>query len=363
MDARTVGVEEEFLLVDAVSGQPRAIAAAVLRLDDAPPAQEMDAELQLQQIETGTEPCSSTDQLYAQIRAARIRASDAAREMGAEIAAIGTSPLPVEAELSPSVRYRRLAQRFGLTAREQLTCGCHVHVAIASDDEGVAVLDRIRPWLAPLLALSANSPFWQGNDSQYASYRSQVWSRWPSAGPTELFGSAMAYHEAVADMIATDTVLDSAMVYFDARLAQRFPTVEIRVADVCLHAQDAVLLAALVRGLVETAAREWAADRAAHSVRVELLKLASWRASRYGVSGELLDALTGLPAPAETVLMQVLAHVREALEDSGDYDDAHRMLRELLERGNGADLQHAAEARTGRLCDVVADAARRTRES
>jgi carboxylate-amine ligase len=363
MEPRTIGVEEEFLLVDSTNGQPRAIAAAVLRLDDAPPAQEMEAELQLQQIETGTQPCASIGQLYEEIRAARTRASDGARDMGAEIAALGTSPLPVKAELSPSDRFSRLAERFGLTAREQLTCGCHVHVAVTSDEEAIGVLDRIRPWLAPLLALSANSPFWQGEDSRYASFRSQVWSRWPSAGPTELFGSAKAYHDAVEDMVATRTVLDPAMVYFDARLAQRYPTVEIRVPDVCLHAEDAVLLAALVRGLVETAAREWAADVPAHPARLELLKLATWQAGRYGLGGQLLDPLTSLPTAADAVLTQLLGHVRESLEDSGDLGEVERMLRELLARGNGASLQQAARARSGNLCEVVADAVRRTRRS
>src|ERR1700712_3420818 len=100
MDPRTVGVEEEFLLVDPSNGRPRAIAAAILEIDDAPPADEMEAELQLQQIETGTRPCTSAGELFEQVRSARLRASDAARSVGAEIAAMGTSPLPVEAEMS-----------------------------------------------------------------------------------------------------------------------------------------------------------------------------------------------------------------------------------------------------------------------
>ena len=130
-----------------------------------------------------------------------------------------------------------------------------MHVGVASDAEGVAVLDRIGPWLAPLLALSANSPYWMGDDSGYASFRSQVWSRWPTAGPTRLFGTPEAYHAAVQGLVATGTILDQGMVYFDARLSARYPTVEIRVADVCLSADTATLLAALARGLVETAAR------------------------------------------------------------------------------------------------------------
>jgi carboxylate-amine ligase len=363
MDLRTVGLEEEFLLVDSTSGRARAIATAVLDLDDAEPADEMEEELQSQQIETGTRPCTSTDELLEQVRSARRRASDAARSMGAEIAAVGTSPLPVEAEMSDSDRFDRIAQRFRLTARDQLTCGCHVHVGVTSDDEGVAVLDRIRPWLPTVLAITANSPFWQGEDSGYASYRNQVWSRWPSAGPTELFGSARAYHDTIQDMISTRTVLDSGMVYFDARLAQRYPTVEIRVADVCLHGQDAVLLAALVRALVETAARDWAAGRSPQPVRIELLKLAAWRAARFGLTGELLDPRTMRPTPAHTVIRQLLAHVRDVLEDGDEYPRVNQMVKDLFERGNGAQLQRSTHSHTGSLTDVVADVVRRTRVS
>ncbi len=110
-----------------------------------------------------------------------------------------------------------------------------------------------------LLALSSNSPFWQGADSGYASYRTQVWYRWPTAGPTEPFGDAAGYDRATARLLATGVPLDAGQFYFDARISATHPTVEVRVADVCLLARDAVLLAALTRGLVETAARE-AAD-------------------------------------------------------------------------------------------------------
>jgi len=124
------------------------------------------------------------------LRRCRSLAAEVAGRAGARIAALGTSPAPVLPQLVREGRYLEMARAFGLTAHEQLTCGCHVHVEISSADEGVAVLDRIRPWLPVLLALSANSPFWQGRDSEYASFRYQAWGRWPSAGPTEAFGTA-----------------------------------------------------------------------------------------------------------------------------------------------------------------------------
>ena len=149
-----------------------------------------------------------------------------------------------------------MAEQFGLTQAEQLACGCHVHVSVESPEEGVAVLDRIRVWLPVLTALSANSPYWQGEDTRYASFRSQAWGRWPSAGPIEVQGSVQRYRAMVSTLVGTGVLLDEAMAYFDARLSARYPTVEIRVADVCLRAEDAVLVAALCRGLVDTAAEE-----------------------------------------------------------------------------------------------------------
>jgi carboxylate-amine ligase len=351
-----MGVEEEFLLVDPDSGRPRPLAWAALEATEQPADDQIEDEMQLQQLETGTEPCQSLDELDKQLRACRGRAADSALAAGARLAALATSPLAVTGLPTPEARYQRIVRRFGLLAEDELTCGCHIHIGIESDEEGVAVIDRIRPWLAPLLALSANSPYWQGRDSSYASYRSQVWSRWPSAGPTELFGDPERYRQVIQAMTASDTVVDSDMVYFDARLSEHYPTVEIRVADVCLYAEDAGLLAVLSRALVETEARAWRAGRAMIPVRTELLRLAKWRAGRSGMAGELVDPGTGRPAPAASVLRGLYAHVRSALVDAGDDEAVSARLDLIARRGTGADAQRTAYRESGRLQDVVSDA-------
>ena len=253
-----------------------------------------------------------------------------------------------------------LAEHFGLTARESLTCGCHVHVSVESDDEAIGVIDRIRIWLPVLLALSANSPFWQGEDSDYASFRSQVWSRWPTGGPPEVFGTGAAFREHVRTMLATGVALDEAMVYADARPSHHLPTVEVRVSDVCADVRDTVLLAALSRGLVETAAREWDSGTPAPEVSSGLLRLATWRAGRSGVEGELLDPDGLLPRPARAVIDALLEHVGDALRDAGDEALVDEGVRRVLADGNGAMLQRAAYARTGQVTDVVAELARAT---
>lgn len=365
---RTVGVEEELILVDAWTGHPRAVAAQVLqvaaehgevRYDDLEHGA-MVHELQQEQLETYTPPEADIERLAADLRSWRSLSACRAAEVGARVIASGTSPIPATPQLVPTTRYAQMAERFGLTTREQLVCGCHVHVAVGSLDEAVGVLDRIRVWLPPLLALTTNSPFWAGADSGYASYRSQVQQRWPTAGPPELFGSLAAYDRHVADVLASGVPLDAAMIYTDARPSHHYSTVEIRVADVCADVDDTVLLAALCRGLVETAAREYADGEPAPPVSTSLLRLADWQASRYGLTEQLLDPRTSRPRPAREVVDALLEHVAPALCDSGDEPLVAKAVQRVLSTGTGASRQRAVMAESGRLEDVVSYLVRAT---
>ncbi|HEU5158806.1 MAG TPA: glutamate--cysteine ligase [Streptosporangiaceae bacterium] len=356
MAVRNFGVEEELLLVAEDSGAPLALADAVISQGSGDSRESGDApesELKRQQVEMATAPCATPEELAAELRTRRQAAATAARRTGAAVAALATSPLAAPPEVMPDARYQWMSREYALTAEEQLTCGCHVHVSVGSEQEGVAVLDRIRPWLPTLLALTANSPFWHGRDSGYASYRHQMWGRWPSSGPTEVFGTPEAYHDTVRDMVGSGVLLDEGMVYFDARLSRRYPTVEIRIADICLLADDAVLLALLVRGLVETAAGAWRAGEPPPAVRTELLRLASWRASRSGLDGDLIHPVAVRPAAADVVVAALLDHLAPALTATGDLGTATTMLDRLSRRGNGAALQRRVHAETGDLADVV----------
>ena len=371
---RTLGVEEEMLLVDVRNGRPRSVSGQVLM--HATPAAPSDhagpegsgvgaqgaveGEFQQQQIETHTPPVADLDTLRTEVRRWRAEAVAAARRTGSNVAALATSPLPVRPVTSRTRRYLWLEDRYQLTAREHLVCGCHVHVSVESDEEGVGVLDRIRVWLPALLALSANSPFWNGQDSGFASYRSQALAKLPSWGPTDVLGSPAAYHRLVGDMVRSTVILDEGMVYFDARLAKRYPTVEVRAADVCFTVEEAVVVAALCRGLVETAAQEWAAGERAPDVPTQMLRFATWQAGREGLEGRLLDWRTGLPAPCWSVLEGLLDHVGPALEEAGDLVVVKEGLARVREEGNGAMRQRAMFAHTGQLVDVVAESVRQT---
>ncbi|HEV7212172.1 MAG TPA: glutamate--cysteine ligase [Blastococcus sp.] len=363
---RTLGVEEELLVVDD-AGTPVALGPDALEVaarrgegasveqhdsDDDPDGAHLMPELKAQQLELGTPVCTTLDDVARELRHWRGRADAAAASVGARVAALATSPLAVEPIPTDGERYHRMHEEFGLTARELLTCGCHVHVSVEDDDEGVAVLNRIRVWLPVLTALSSNSPFWH-EDTGYASFRSQAWHRWPSAGPNELFADAADYHRLLDEVLATDTVLDTGMVYFDARLSANWPTVEVRCADVLLRVEDAVTVAGLVRGLVETAARDARAGTLVPDVRSEVLRVAAWRAGRSGVGGALVHPHTGRPASAAEVVGALLEHVGPALDDAGDRARVADGVAALLGRGTGADLQRRLHRETGDLRAVV----------
>ncbi|MFD5888072.1 glutamate--cysteine ligase [Streptomyces sp. NPDC060334] len=370
---RSVGVEEELLLVDATSGVPLALSGHVLEAADRSAGQRpkddweqghtFERELAKEQVEFATKPVTDMGDLAREIGRWRREAARHAEGVGAVVAALGTSPLPVEPSLNTGRRYQWVAEQFGLTAQEQLTCGCHIHVSVESDEEGVAVLDRMRPWLAVLTALSANSPFWQGQDTGYGSYRSRVWNRLPSAGPVDLFGSADGYRRQVRAMVDSGVLHDEGMIWFDARLSAAYPTVEVRAADVCLDGSTPVLLAALVRGLVETAARSWRAGEPPAPVSTSLLRLAAWQAGRSGLEGFLLHPETMRQTSPEEAVDALYRHVREALLDHGDDALVSEGLEVLLREGNGARVQRELLRAGGDLAAVVTRCAEITVET
>jgi carboxylate-amine ligase len=254
------------------------------------------------------------------------------------------------------VRYLKMRERFGITAAEQLSNGFHVHVGIESREEGVGILDRIRVWSPVLLALSANSPFWQGSDTGYASYRHQVWSRWPTTGPTDLFGSAEAYEHHRAALLSTQVPLDAGMLYFDARLCEHHPTVEVRVADVCLDAIHVSVIATIIRALVETAARAWTKGEPAAPVPASLIRTWFWQASQCGIEAKLIDPAAGAPAPAGDVVARLLETIGPVLAEYGELSAVETVITQILREGTGARRQRNAYATRGVLADVVADA-------
>lgn len=325
---------------------------------------EIDQELFLQQVEIQSAAHRSMPDVIDDLRRARRTAASAAESVGARLAAM---PTPVLADqdgvVTAKARYERMMSRFGAVGHNALVCGMHVHVDIVDDKEGVAVLDRLRPWLPIVLALSANSPYDLGVDTAFASWRSQLWEAWPTAGAVEPFGDAAGYHRAVDSMVASGAAIDEAMIYFDARLSRSFPTVEVRVADVCTDLPDAAVIAAIVRALVESCAMAWRDDQPVDPWRVDLLRAARWRARQDGLNDSLVHPLTRQLVPCDEAVDALAGFIGPALDGSGDTTLVEDGLSRLLRHGNGATHQRRVAGPRLDLTSVVDDVLERTHAS
>ncbi len=364
-----VGVEEELLLVDPESGELANAAGAVLHehrseRGDAPapsPSRDLEGELLRHMVETHTDPSEDLAEVGRQLREARRTAITAAEESGVAVAAVATAPLgSASPAVSANPRYERIVQEFGDTGRGAGTLGMHVHVDVSDDEEGVRVIDGLRPWLPLLTALTSNSPYASGRDTGYASWRQQVWTRWPTAGTAEPYGSVAEYRRVRDSLIRVGAALDDGMLYYDARLSAAYPTVEIRVADTCTEVDDALLAAALARALVETVAAQ---PDPGEPVRSDLLRAAWWRAARYGLTGDLVHPGSWDLVPAAEALRALTRAVGPALEAAGDTGLVDDGLARLATRGTGARRQRQAFERSGDLRDVVADLVTRTADA
>lgn len=349
----TFGVEEEFLVVDK-SGHLSFRGAELGRASVCAEG-EIQQELARCQVETATDVCSNLEEVLTQLTGLRDQLMSQAHDRDVRLVPSGT---PILAEvtspgITPDTRYRRIAYHFGPIMSTGNTCGCHVHVVIPDRGTGVHVSNHLRPWLPVLLALTANSPFCDGEDTAYSSWRHVLWSRWPSAGPPPLFDSLDHYESSIAALLRAEAMLDRAMVYWDIRLSEQHPTLEFRRCDVSATVEEAALVAVLVRGLVARALQDIDDGRQASALPYEVLRADLWRAARDGFGGSCLDPVSGELGPVQEQVRRLVDHIRPALRENNDADFVDEQLAVLRERGGGAQRQRAAYAERDRLEHVV----------
>ncbi|WP_229715630.1 carboxylate--amine ligase/circularly permuted type 2 ATP-grasp protein [Mangrovihabitans endophyticus] len=348
-----LGVEEELHVVDLKTRELVPRAPDVLdRLD----GRHFSAELHRSVVETNTTVAPTLDGLREAIVALRREAIGVAESLGLGLIAAGTVPL-VDLDtlpVTPTSRYRRMLDDYQLLVREQLICGTQVHVGVPDRDEAVAVAQRVAPSLPVLLALSASSPYWMGEDSGYASTRSLIWLRWPTAGDSGRLTSAADYDALVEELLASGTITDPKMVYFDVRPSAHLPTVELRVTDSCPDVDTVVLLAGLFRALALRARQEHRAGEPVRRTPPPLHRAAMWRAARSGLEGDLLDLpRSPVPVPAAVAVERLIGDLRPQLEELGDWEQVFDLSVHALSRGSSAARQRRAMVRRGRLSDVV----------
>lgn len=351
----TIGVEEEYQIVHPKTRELHSRATRILVAAQEAIGANVTPELYLSQIEIGTHVCRNLAEVRAEVVRLRREVITAAENAGNRIAAAGTHPFSdwKDQELTPKARYIGIAQEYQHLAREQLIFGCHVHVGINDREAAIQVMNRLRPWLAPLLALTANSPFWMGMDTGYASFRTEIWRRWPMSGTPHVFASRAEYDAVVEMLVATESIEDGTKIYWDARPSARFETLELRVADVCMTVDEAVMTAGLARALVHTCYMEAMRDQPINHARAEILRAAKWRAARYGLDADLIDVEAGRAVPAPQMIEKFLSYLRPSLEEHGEWAEVSALVHETLRHGTGASRQRAAYTQTGGLEGVV----------
>ncbi|MEU9309688.1 glutamate--cysteine ligase [Streptomyces sp. NPDC048256] len=331
-----IGVEEEFHVLEVESGLLVPRADSLLRRL---PRRTFTTELHQSTVESNSEVHTSLDDLYADLAATRRQLDAAASSLGLAAVAAGAAPLAPAAAAHPTAgaRYRRMVEDYRTVADEQLICGAQVHVDVPDRDTAVRVMCAVSGWLPVLLALSASSPFWQGADTGYASWRTMLWQRWPTAGPVGCFASADEYDATVRDLVGSGIISDAGMIYYDVRPSAHLQTLELRICDSCPRAETVVLVAGLFRALV-TEARERLGTGGAPGCdgRHEWLRGASWRAARSGLEGGLVDPGTHHEAPAGEVVRTLLTRLRPALEADGDWETVRSLAEEALAAGSAA---------------------------
>ncbi|MGH8909050.1 MAG: carboxylate-amine ligase [Egibacteraceae bacterium] len=349
----TIGVEEEFHVIDPVTRRLTPGAGLILARREWDGR--VDAELQRSTVETRTAVCRTLGELRSQLMGLRHEVIDAAVEVGRSVVAAGMAPMldVAEQRITATARFALMADDYQIVAREQLICGCQTHVGIQDDELAIQIMNRARPWLPALLALSASSPYWSGADTGYASYRYEQWRRWPTSGIPQRYESRAAYAAVVETLIDSGAIADAGMLYWDLRPSDKHGTLEFRIADACPTLDDVVLQAALARGIVRTCHQEVMREQPPPSISWELLTSASWQAARFGLTATLIDVQAGRPLPAADRIRQLLAYVRPALEEEGDWDETLALAEEVLRRGTSSQRQREVFARRGRMEDVV----------
>jgi glutamate---cysteine ligase / carboxylate-amine ligase len=351
----TIGVEEDYQIIDPVTYELSSSSSALLPAAQKKLGDKAQPELQLSQVEAATPVCATLQEARSAVARMRREMIAAAERHGKYLAAAGTHPFShwKGQLITPKKRYLGLAEYYQQLAREAIF-GCHVHIGLENREIALQIMNRARIWLAPLLALSANSPYWLGEDSGYASFRTMMWSRWPTSGQPQLFASLDDYDSLVQALVAVGSINDATNIYWDIRLSERFNTIEFRVTDCCATVDEVVMIVGLIRAMVQTCYEQSLRDDPIPMIRPELLRAAHWRAARFGIEDDLIDVEALEAIPAAELIEKMLASLRPALEAEDAWQKVSSLVHETLQRGNGAMRQRAAYERNERIQDVVA---------
>ncbi|HSC27195.1 MAG TPA: carboxylate-amine ligase [Vicinamibacterales bacterium] len=358
----TLGVEEEFQIVDPRSWELRSHVSELLASSAPALGDQIKRELHQSIVEVGTRICRNVGELSAEIFRIRRELAHSAERVGLAVAAAGTHPFShwENQALSPGVRYDSLVEELQQLARSLLIFGLHVHVGVPDRTTMIEVMNEVRYFLPHLLALSTSSPFWMGRDTGLKSYRTTVFRRFPRTGVPDRYDSWSEYENYVNLLVELHCIDDAKKIWWDVRPHPTFGTLEFRVCDVPTRPEAAVMLAALVQAIVVKLCRLRAGNLGFRVYRRALIEENKWRAARYGIDGKLIDFGKRAEVPMRQLARELLEFVDDVVDELGSRGEVE-YVHAVLGEGTSADRQLEVFRRTGDLKAVVQHVVEETR--
>ena len=351
----TLGIEEEYQTVDPESRDLRShIATEMLEKGKLRLEERVKAEMHQSVIEVGTRICRDIREAKEDLFDLRRNMVALAEENGLILVAGATHPFADwrKQEIHPDPRYKQVVEDLQQVARANLIFGLHVHVGIEDKEAAIRVMNSLRYFLPHILALSTNSPFWQGMETGYKSYRAKVFERFPRTNLPDSFASYSEFESYVDLLIKTNCIDNAKKIWWDIRPHPFFDTIEVRICDIPLRAKESIAIAALIQA---TACKLWHL----HSRNVDyraysraLLMENKFRAVRYGLDGKMIDFGKQAEVPARDLILEYLEFVDDVLEELNSREEIG-YIRTMLEQGSGADRQLRVFRETGSMREVV----------
>ena len=359
----TIGIEEEYQIIDPATRELRSYVQRFLEQGRTVLPDQIRPEFLQSQVEAGTRICHNIQETRRELVRMRRSIRELAEDEGLWVAAAGTHPFSSWArqEVSPFGRYPELARFLQDVGRRLLIFGMHVHVGIEDRELRIEVMNQIRYFLPHVLALSTSSPFWHGRDTGLKSYRSVVFESLPRTGIPQQFNSYADYHSYLDTLLATHSIAEPTHIWWDVRPSEKFPTLEVRIPDMCTRLEETLCLAALIQAIVAKLVRLRQANQSWRSYRKHLLDENKWRAVRYGITGELIDFGKMKEVPFPALVEELLAWVDDAVDELGSRAEVE-YARTILRQGSSADRQLAVYRRTGDFRAVVDQVVAETQE-
>jgi carboxylate-amine ligase len=362
--AFTVGVEEEFQIVDPVTWELRSHVSELLASSAPTFGDQIKPELHQSIVEVGTKICSGVEELAEEIIRSRRDLSDAAERVGLRVAAAGTHPFSnwMDQVLSPGERYKNIVEEMGQLARSLLIFGLHVHVAVPDRESMIALMNEARYFLPHLLALSTSSPFWMGRDTGLKSFRTTVFRRFPRTGIPDHFGSWGDYEEYVNLLVKLRSIDNAKKIWWDLRPHPTFGTLEFRICDVPTAPRASIAIAALAQAIIVKLYRLRQRNLGFRRYHRALIEENKWRAARWGIDGKLIDFGKREEVPMRDLALELLAFVDDVVDELGSRREVE-YVQKILSDGTSAERQLQVYKETGDLRAVARSLVEETRES